>query len=62
MTSAAHIHAKRSATIAEEKKIHCYSILLDQQNSALKKKKKSITVPFAAVGSQEVTHQKPEWA
>lgn len=42
MTSAAHIHAKRSATIAEEKKIHCYSILLDQQNSALKKKKKKV--------------------
>lgn len=38
MTSAAHIHAKCSVTIAEEKKIHCYSILLDQQNSALKKK------------------------
>lgn len=37
MTSAAHIHAKCSVTISEEKKIHSYSILLGQQNSALKK-------------------------
>lgn len=59
MTSAAHIHAKCSVTISEEKKTYYYSILLGQQNSVLKK---SITVPFAVAGSQEVTHQKTEWA
>ena len=37
ITSAAHTHAKCSVTISEEKKIRYYSILLGQQNSALKK-------------------------
>lgn len=58
MTSAAHIHAKCSVTISEEKK---NTLLLNTVRSAeLSPKKRSITVSFAVVGSQEVTHQKPE--
>lgn len=59
MTSAAHIHAKCSVTISEEKK---NILLLNTVRSAEFSPKKSITVPFAVAGSQEVTHQKPEWA
>lgn len=46
MTSSAHTNAKCSVTISEiEKKIHYYSILLGQQNSAIKKEALQFYLP-----------------